>query len=284
MEAGSHETAHDMKFLYDALGDIGSALGKRRIWFALASEDISDQHRRTSLGPFWLLINYLVFVATFVFIMGRGEGIPNYTAYVALGLLVWFYIMETMNSGVGLFVREESFIKGTTLPLSLYVFRMTMQALMRAGYAALGCAVLLAVSGVDLSWSWLWSAAAIALIVFVTPAAIMIFAFLGAYFPDSQFIVQNLTRVACSSPPCFGRIPLRPRSACAASSITGTRSPISSRSCACRSSRATRRCVRLRSASPFPARRGSWRCSCSDGCAAKWSSCCERGSGFAETL
>lgn len=142
MEAGSHETAHDIKFLYDALGDIGLALGKRRIWFALASEDISDQHRRTSLGPFWLLINYLVFVATFVFIMGRGEGIPNYTAYVALGLLVWFYIMETMNSGVGLFVREESFIKGTTLPLSLYVFRMTMQALMRAGYAALGCAVL----------------------------------------------------------------------------------------------------------------------------------------------
>ena len=203
MEAGSHETAQTMKFLHEALGDIGSALSKRRIWFALASEDISDQHRRTSLGPFWLLINYLVFVGTFVFIMGRSEGIPNYTAYVALGLLVWFYIMETMNSGVGLFVREESFIKGTTLPLSLYVFRMTMQALMRAGYAALGCVVLLAISGVDLNWYWLWSGAAVVLIVFVTPAAIMIFAFLGAYFPDSQFIVQNLTRVGMFLTPVF---------------------------------------------------------------------------------
>lgn len=192
-----------MKFLNDALGDLGSAFRKRRIWFALASEDISDQHRRTSLGPLWLLINYLVFVGTFVFIIGRDQGVPNYTAYVALGLFVWFYIMETINAGVGLFVREESFIKGTTLPLSLYVLRMTTQAVMRAGYAGLGCLILLAVSGADLSWAWLWSLAGLALIVAVTPAAITIFAFLGAYFPDSQFIVQNVTRVGMFLTPVF---------------------------------------------------------------------------------
>ncbi|MCR5858806.1 ABC transporter permease [Mesorhizobium sp. J428] len=192
-----------MKFLKDAVGDFVSAFRMRRIWLALANEEISDQHRRTSLGPFWLLINYLIFVGTFVFIIGRDDGVPNYTAYVALGLLVWFYIMETMNSGVSLFVREEAFIKGTTLPLSLYVLRMTMQALMRAGYAALGCVALLFLSGADLSWCWLWSAAAILLIILVTPAAITIFAFLGAFFPDSQFIVQNLTRIGMFLTPVF---------------------------------------------------------------------------------
>jgi lipopolysaccharide transport system permease protein len=190
-------------FLKVALADFGQALRKRRIWFALASEDISDQHRRTLLGPMWMLLNYLIFIGTFVYIMGRDAAVPNYTAYVALGLLVWFYIMETINSGVGLFVKEESFIKGTTLPLSLYVLRMTAQSVIRAGYAACGCVVLLALSGVDISWSWLWSLAAIALIIAVTPAAITIVAFLGVYFPDSQFIVPNLTRIGMFLTPVF---------------------------------------------------------------------------------
>jgi lipopolysaccharide transport system permease protein len=187
----------------EAFADLRSGLRLRRVWMALAAEDISDQHRRTALGPVWLLLNYLAFAATFIIIMQQDAGIPNYMAYVAIGLLVWFYIMETVNAAVQLFVREEPFIKGTTLPLSVYVLRLTSQSLLRASYAAVGCLALLLISGAGISITWLWSALAILMIMIATPAVIVIFAFLGAYFPDSQFIVSNLMRVGMFLTPVF---------------------------------------------------------------------------------
>jgi lipopolysaccharide transport system permease protein len=174
-----------------------------RVWMALAKEDIGDQHRRTTLGPLWLLINYLAFAGTFIFVFKRGGSIPNYEAYVAVGLLVWFYIMETLTQGVSLFVREEGYIKGTTLPLSVYVMRLFMQCLIRSGYALIGCFAILYLSSYSAAWFWGWSLVGICLILLTAPPAIMTLAFLGAYFPDSQFVVSNLMRIGMFLSPVF---------------------------------------------------------------------------------
>lgn len=189
--------------LDSALCDLRAGVRMRRVWIALAAEDIGDQHRRTRLGPLWLLINYLAFAGTFVFIFHRGGGAGGYPVYVATGLLVWFYIMETLSQSVTLFSREEGLIKGTTLPLSVYVMRQAMQSAIRGFYALLGCIGILAVSGATLGAVWIWSVLGIGLILLVTPAAIIVFAFLGAFFPDSQFIVANLMRIGMFLTPVF---------------------------------------------------------------------------------
>jgi ABC-type polysaccharide/polyol phosphate export permease len=192
------------RIIDDALTDIGAALKRRDVWMALAVEEVSDQHRRTVLGPFWLLINYLAFAGTFIFVFNRGgDGSSEYPAYVATGLLVWFYMMETISQSATLFIREESFIKGTTLPLSVYVMRLAMQAAIRAGYALIGCIAILMIIGVDLSPGFIWSGLAVLLILATTPAVIILFAFLGAYIPDSQFIVANAMRVLMFLTPVF---------------------------------------------------------------------------------
>jgi len=190
-------------FLDSAFSDLRRGIGLRRVWLALASEDIGDQHRRTTLGPLWLLINYLAFAATFIFIFNRGGAGPGYTAYVASGLLVWFFMMETITQAVSLFVREEAFIKGTTLPLTVYVLRLTMQSAIRAAYALAGCLVILLIGGTGISVAWSWSALGLMLLLVTTPAAIILFAFLGAWFPDSQFIVSNLMRIGMFLTPVF---------------------------------------------------------------------------------
>lgn len=188
----------------NALGDIRAALKLWRVWLALAQEDIGDQHRRTTLGPLWLLINYLAFAGTFIFVFQRGDSaMPGYAAYVAVGLLAWFFMMEVITQSVTLFVREESFIKGTRLPLSVYVMRLAVQALIRTAYALVGCLAIVLASGIAFSPAWLWSLAGVMLILAAAPAAIVLFAFLGAWFPDSQFIVSNLMRVGMFLTPVF---------------------------------------------------------------------------------
>ena len=186
-----------------AIDDLHSGLKMRRVWMALAHEDIGDQHRRTLLGPIWLLLNYLAFAGTFIFVFHRGELSPSYAPYVATGLLVWFYIMEVIAQSASLFPREESFIKGTTLPLSVYVMRLTMQSVIRAGYALAGCAVILIFSGISVTPAWTWSVLALALIVAITPAIVIIFAILGAFLPDSQYVVSNAMRIGMFLTPVF---------------------------------------------------------------------------------
>jgi lipopolysaccharide transport system permease protein len=178
-----------------AIADIRDAFRLRRVWIALANEDIGDQHRRTTLGPLWLLINYLVLAGTFVFFFGDQTGSPNYAVYTSAGLFVWLYLSEVITQSVVLFGREQSFIEGTTLPLSVYVMRMTMQSLIRAAYALAGCIAIMLMAGAAVTLGWLWSAAALVLIVLITPAVIIVFAMAGAFFPDLQFIVSNFMRI-----------------------------------------------------------------------------------------
>jgi lipopolysaccharide transport system permease protein len=182
------------KIISSALADAVAALKLRPVWVALASEDVEDQHRRTRLGPLWLLINYLAFTGAFVFLF-QPEPTRNHAAYVALGFFVWFYIMEVINQSVTLFPREEAFIKGTTLPLSVYVMRLAMQSVLRAGYAMIGCVAVLLLTGTPVTWMWACSGTALLVILAASPAAIMLFAFLGAYFADSRFIIGNFMRV-----------------------------------------------------------------------------------------
>lgn len=193
-----------LKAFKDALADLRKGLKMRRVWVALASENIGDQHRYTVLGPVWLLVNYLAFAGTFIFIFHRGDGnMTSYAAYVATGLLVWFYVMDVISQSVSLLSREENLIKGTTLPLSVYFMRLTMQSVIRAGYTLIGCLAILLFAQTPITYAWAWSVLGIALILAITPAVVIIFSFLGAYFPDSRYVVSNLMRVGMFLTPVF---------------------------------------------------------------------------------
>ena len=177
-----------------ALDDVVTAYRRRKLWMALAAEDITDQHRRTRLGPVWLLLNYVAFVVILVLVFHRGGGSEHYAAYVAIGLLVWTYITEVINAGIIVFVRDEAFVRGTPLPLTVYVMRMTAQSIIRAGFPLIGCLGILAFSGLSWTPAALWAIPGILLLVAMAPPVIMIAGVIGAYLPDSQFIVNTLLR------------------------------------------------------------------------------------------
>lgn len=192
-----------IKALGDAFSDIRSGFRMHRVWTALAREDIDDQHRRTRLGPVWLLVNYLAFASIFIFLFHHGDDPTHYPAYAATGLFVWTFISEILTQSNTLFIREENFIKGTTLPISVYVMRLTMQSVIRAGYALLGCLMILFFFGAVPTETWAWSLLGLVIILAAAPATIIIFAFLGAYFPDSQFLITNLMRLGMFLTPVF---------------------------------------------------------------------------------
>jgi lipopolysaccharide transport system permease protein len=184
-----------------ALDDIRAGFKMHRVWMALAREDIGDSHKRTLLGPIWLLLNYLLFVLTLIYIFG-GER-PNYAIYVACGLLAWNFISETIMQSVQLFILEQAFIKGTVLPLFVYVMRQTMRAVIRAGYGLIGVIIVAVVVAHPLTAAWLYTIPAMAMLVLTAPAVSIILAILGALIPDLNFFIMNFMRLAFFLTPVF---------------------------------------------------------------------------------
>jgi ABC-type polysaccharide/polyol phosphate export permease len=183
------------------MSDIRAGLGKRDVWLALAREDVGDSHKRTRLGPAWLLLNYLLFIATMLFVFGNQQA--NYVVYLACGLLTWNFISETIMQSVSLFLAEEAFIKGTVLPIFVYVMRHTMRVAIRAGYALIGAiAIVLFVNG-SASIGWLYSVPAMIWLLLTAPAVTIILGILGVLMPDINFFVQNFMRLAFFLTPVF---------------------------------------------------------------------------------
>lgn len=192
-----------LEFARRGLADIGAALKLRGVWWALASEDIVDSHRRTMLGPVWPLLNYLLFVGTLLLILGGGAGSPHFTAYVATGMLVWLFINDNLTMSSTLFVREANFIQGTVLPISVYVLRQTLVISIRSFYALIGAILVLLVSGIELTPALLSVVPAIVLLLLTAPAVAVLFGLAGAFFRDFQFIVANAMRILFFITPVF---------------------------------------------------------------------------------
>ena len=180
----------------EAVGDLRAAWRGRRIAMAFAHEDVADAYRKTSLGPIWMLISYLLFNCAIVFVAGHPADIPNYIGFVACGLLVFQFMSEVISDGVTLFHREQPYIKGTTLPISIYVFRLTCRSMLRNAYPLAGAVGLLLYSGEIPNVAWLYAIAGIVLIILATPAVVTVAAIIGALSPDMGFVVQNVLRLS----------------------------------------------------------------------------------------
>lgn len=185
------------------MADLGAALKLRNVWWALASEDIADSHRRTMLGPVWPLLNYLLFVGALVLIMGNSAGSSNFPAYVASGMLIWLFINDVLSMSVTLFTREAGFIKGTTLPIAVYVLRQSMVIAIRSFYALIGAVPLLLFAGVELTPALLTVPLAIILLLLSAPAVTILLGVAATYFPDLQFVVVNAMRLLMFITPVF---------------------------------------------------------------------------------
>ena len=185
-----------------AFQDFAAAVHRRQLWLALASEDILDSHRRTVLGPIWPLLNYLLYVGTIVLFIGQGAA-DHFPIYVASGMLVWLYINDIASQSSTLFLREEGFIKGTVLPLSVYVLRQATVTAIRSGYALVGASMIVFYIGF-VPTPALWSVVpAILLLLITAPGVVIVFAFCGVFYHDFQFVVSHVMRLMMFVTPVF---------------------------------------------------------------------------------
>ncbi|RIJ17357.1 hypothetical protein D1227_04875 [Henriciella mobilis] len=114
----------DRNALLAALIDIWQGLSRADVWTALAWESFVSTYRRASLGILWATLSFIMFVfaiLTFRVAVSRGE-LSDEASYVIFGFLFFQLLSQMILSAVNVFVTAASWLKGTLMPLSLFVF------------------------------------------------------------------------------------------------------------------------------------------------------------------
>jgi len=119
----------------------------------LAQKDFKIRYRNSALGFFWSLLNPLAYMAilTLVFSFLLRVNIPNFAAWVLIGLLVWRYFSIATNQGLASIVGNPSLVSKVYLPRQIIVLSNNLANLLAASLEFLALIPLLIVLGVDLT-------------------------------------------------------------------------------------------------------------------------------------
>lgn len=114
-----------------ALKDLFTGLMCFHIWSTLAWQEIRLRYRRSTLGPLWLTLSTGIMVGTMGPLYGKlfGQPIGNYFVYLAVSIVTWTLISQSILECCNAFIGAEGFIKQIKLPLSLHVFRVVWRGL-----------------------------------------------------------------------------------------------------------------------------------------------------------
>lgn len=183
--------------LKSAVQDLIAGVRRYHLWTAFATEDVLDTYRHTSVGVLWAIFSFSSFALAIILVFGMDSATGPTSAYIGhlvSGLLAWNYLSSIVSQGPSVFISNERFLKGTSMPLSVWAYHFTLRALILNGFAAIGAAVFLILAGYPSSWIALAAVPALLLYVAASIPVQLILGSIGAYTRDVQQVIENLMR------------------------------------------------------------------------------------------
>jgi lipopolysaccharide transport system permease protein len=169
----------------------------RHFWLSLAGMDLRVRYRRSALGIGWSVLHpvvmTVVFCVAFASWLGTGDWRTAAPFYLA-GLAVWDVVKHSAVQGSLTFLRNESYIRQSPLPLAVYTLRTSLGTTTHFGIA-LGVAVVAAgvLHPAD-HWTplyaiWAVIPAAVLLAVFCWAVTALV-AVANVFFHDTQHLAE----------------------------------------------------------------------------------------------
>lgn len=152
-----------------ALTDIRDGWRRGPMWRAFALENLRQQYGRTYFGLGWIAISFAILVGIkgVFFSIFSTRTLAEFTIYVALGFLVYQFIVGSLMSGITVFTNNAAWMKNGPAPYTTFIFEgAAKHAILFLGNAVVA-AIAMAALGASFSGVSLWAAPALA-IYFIT--------------------------------------------------------------------------------------------------------------------
>lgn len=107
------------------LSDLVRSFVKFPVAAAMAHDDLVIRFERTILGPLWLPLSNIIFIAGLTVVFGTlfKVDVATYVVYLASGLMVWNFVSSVLTSAPNYFVQSQAIMEAYALPWSLQIIR-----------------------------------------------------------------------------------------------------------------------------------------------------------------
>lgn len=187
------------------VADIRQGFSRRQVWWTLTWHSIRSSYRRTYLGPWWITLQSMVFVAGLSLLFGilLQQDVQQFVPYVAIGVIVFNWMIGMIQGGAQSIIANTGSIESTPGPLSTYVFAVFAKSTIQLMHDFIVIVAVVIIFQVSITWSIILLP--IALVV-VAVNGIAVGLWLGpvvARYRDVGEIVTSLVRVLFFFTPIF---------------------------------------------------------------------------------
>jgi lipopolysaccharide transport system permease protein len=180
-----------------AVDDLLGGFSRWRLAVALAALDVRNRYRGSVLGPFWMTASTAVMVVGIGLLYSVLLKMPlaEYLPWIAVSLVVWNMISQTVSDACSSFVGAEGIIRQVRLPYTLHVLRFVVRNAIIAAHSLPLIAIVLLLTGQMPGPEVILVMLGLALIAVNACAVGMFLGIICARFRDIPQIVSNVMQL-----------------------------------------------------------------------------------------
>jgi len=173
----------------------------------LVATDFRVKYQSSVLGYVWSLLRPLfMFAILYVFFgifIGADAGLPNYSSYLLLGILLWNFFAEVTSGGVRAVVDQSAMLRKLYFPKYVVVIAVVVTAFVNLLINSVVLGVLMAILGSEVRWeSLLIIPLVLELAIFATGVSFLLSA-LYVRFRDTGYVWDILLQAGFYITPIF---------------------------------------------------------------------------------
>ncbi|WP_249869265.1 ABC transporter permease [Oceanobacillus saliphilus] len=176
---------------------IQEMLKRKDLLFYLVKSGLKAEHRNSYLGYFWWLLdpllNVLVYYFLVVIVLERGG--ENYPLFLVVGLVVWRWISTSISSSSRSILRYSSIINQVYLPKSLFPLSFTLTQLFNFSFGLIVIALFLVIYGVMPDWHIVYLPLIIFIQLIAHLALGLFLAYITIFVRDIENLLTYVTRI-----------------------------------------------------------------------------------------
>ncbi|MBU6147805.1 MAG: ABC transporter permease [Actinomycetales bacterium] len=191
--------------LREGIADLHLGLRQWPAWWLLTWYALRSQYRRTYLGPWWITVQQVIFVAGLSLLFGVlfQQDLSTFVPYVATGYIAFTWMIGMLTGGATCILDNGAAIRTAPGPLSIYPLRTVASATIQFAHDALVIVAVVVAFDVPVGLSLLYLPVACGLIVINGLAIGLWLGPLCVRYRDVGQIITSLARVLFFFTPVF---------------------------------------------------------------------------------
>ncbi len=179
------------------IGYLKELLKRKDLISYLTISKLKGQHKNSFLGYFWWLLDPLlnVLIYYFVVVILFKRGGPNYGIYLVVGMIVWRWVASTVTSASKSIVSENAIITQVYLPKANFPIGAVLAQLINFIFGILVVGLFLVVFKIAPGIELMWLPVIIALQLLFMLAMALPAAYINVFIRDFDYLIGHFMRL-----------------------------------------------------------------------------------------